>query len=127
MRALVSLSMGFSLVVGCGAAPSPRATLASTQNPLACAGRTLEDVVPIPELGPLPSGEPVTAGIALACTGNELRVLDWGPDSSASYVVSRDGAMALWNAFQLPATHDERRLRIQLLLARDAAPSESAP
>lgn len=116
-----------ALALACGGSPGPGSALPPARNPLACAGHTLEDVVPIPALGLLPSGEPVTAGTALTCTADALRVMDWGPDSSQSFVVSRGSAMALWSAFQLPGTHDERRQRILVLLARDAASAAPTP
>ena len=106
------------LVYACGAAhvDAPVADGPSPVEPLPCAGRTLEDSMPIPELGPLPSGDPVTAGIALACHADTLTVMDWGPGSSSNQVVARSHAMEIWNAFQEPATRDERRLRVLLLL-----------
>lgn len=103
--------------LGCGARAPMRVSRADARNPLGCAGQTLESVVPIPELGLLPSGEPVTAGLALTCTADGLTVLDWGPDSSASYAVARQDAMRLWTTFQVPASHDARRLAVMRLLA----------
>lgn len=110
------------VLAGCGSAVAPAPTTAarSPRNALACAGRSLEDSVPIPELGPLPSGEPVTAGLSITCEPDVVRVLDWGPDSSASYVVERAHAMEVWTAFEAPGTLDERRLAVLLVLARVA-------
>lgn len=110
------------LLTACAGTPAPpaRSANAAARNALACAGRTLEDSVPIPELGPLPSGEPVTAGLSITCEPDVVRVVDWGPDSSASYVVERAHAMEVWAAFEAPGTLDERRLAVLLVLARVA-------
>jgi hypothetical protein len=93
------------LLSACGAAPPQ----ASEEAPLPCAGQVLVTERPIPELGPLPSGDPVTAGISLACEADHLQALDWGPDSSASYTFPREHAMERWRAFEQATTEEERR------------------
>lgn len=109
-------------LAGCAHTPPP--VVSPARNTLACAGQRREQSVPIPELGPLPSGEPVTAGIAIACDEDGVQVLDWGPDSSASYSVDGAHAMEVWEAFAVPASLDDRRLAVLMLLDRIAG---SAP
>ena len=117
-RVCVALAL-LSGACGGAVAQTPPVPASTTQNPLACAGRSLEDSVAIPELGPRPNGDPVTGGVALSCSDDELRVMDWGPDSSAVYTVGRAHAMELWDAFQAPLAHEERVLTVQRFLERE--------
>lgn len=84
--------------------------------PLACAGQDREDVVPIPALGPLPSGEPVTAGVTLHCEAHQLVAMDWGPDSSARWFIPYDRATEVWQAFGRASSMDERRAIVRRFL-----------
>lgn len=115
------------VLAACGAS-SPAPASSAHEGALPCAGQTLVRERPIPELGPLPSGEPVTAGVALTCAADHLDVLDWGPDSSAAYTIPREHAMEAWDAFERATTEDERRLIVgRYTTAAPAVAVETAP
>ncbi len=107
------------LSTACGTTATPTSFVEPEQppSPLPCAGQVREDSVAIPELGPLPSGDPVTAGLALTCAAQSLKIVRWSPDSVAVDIVPRERAMEVWAAWSRGTTADERWLEITQALA----------
>jgi hypothetical protein len=96
-------------LIGCaGAAPAVDAPASAAPDALPCAGRQLQTSQEVPGFVST-DGVPLTVGVALSCVADHLEAADWGLDSSASFVIDRDHAMEVWDAFATAGTLDERR------------------
>jgi len=100
------------IAVGCGSTPPEATTPAAAADggALACAGQDQTDSRVIPEVGRSMDGDPITAGVALACEADHLVASIWSPDSSSVWEIGRAEAMEVWNTFEAATSLDERTM-----------------